>query len=138
MRPLACRARQGFTLVELLVVIFIIAILGSLLLVGVIRVLPKGPELATANDIGQLHLGITKFKVKYGIYPTSRIVLSADMSKLDADSLAYLAIMWPNLGWQDPAVTLDWAGTGARARVSRLFLQFKESDRSCLGHQGKL
>jgi hypothetical protein len=95
-----------------LVVIFIIGVLASLVVAGVIKLLSAGPELQNTNDIRQIDYAVQQFKGKYRQYPPSRVMLSADVNKIDATSQAYLSEIWPNLGWQDPTVTLDWAGLG--------------------------
>src|SRR5437879_2960836 len=112
MRRRGSHSPQGFTLVELLAVIAIIGVLVAILLVAIIPMLGRGYEFQTTNDIRQMDNAISNFKGKHTVLPPSRIVLSADMSKIDPTSMAYLNAIWPRLGWADPAVTLDWAGTG--------------------------
>ena len=61
--------RPGFSLIELLVVMSIIAILGSLILVGVQRARAMGRRVSAANDISQLAAACEKFKQEFGFYP---------------------------------------------------------------------
>jgi prepilin-type N-terminal cleavage/methylation domain-containing protein len=112
MRRLGPRAPRGFTLVELLAVIAIIGILAAILLVAIVPVLSKGPEVMTTSDLRQLTVALNNFKGKYGFFPPSQITLSANVNNIDPTSLTYLNGMWPRLGWTDQTISLDWAGTG--------------------------
>src|SRR5689334_8953369 len=102
--------RGAFTLVELLVVIGIIALLVALTTGTVMKVLARGPELQTRNDIHQLSSAIGTFKQKFGVdTPPSTIRLgfmpnttyypnmtnTAADGGLDADSIAYIKRMFP-------------------------------------------
>jgi prepilin-type N-terminal cleavage/methylation domain-containing protein len=58
--------RRGFTLVEILVVIAIIAVLVGLLTAAAIRVRETGRVLRVANEISQLGLALEEFKNKIG------------------------------------------------------------------------
>ena len=89
MRRLDSRVPQGFTLVELLVVISIIGVLAAILLVAIFPILSTGPEIQTTNDLRQLTISVNNFKGKYGVFPPSRITLSANYNKIDPTSLAY-------------------------------------------------
>ena len=110
----ALQRRSGFTLIEILIVIAIIAILSSLLLGAIMLVRGKGPAVKTRNDILQLSEGIQKFKTKFGFYPPDQIRLRSSMASynppkdgLDVSSVAILNSMWPNLS-QTTAIL--WAG----------------------------
>lgn len=98
------KERAAFTLIEILVVIAIIAILASLLLVGVMSFLVKGPEAKARNDILQFSSQLQKFKSERGFYPPDQIVLKSAYTQynvsnaLDKQSLMYITAMWPNLG----------------------------------------
>jgi prepilin-type N-terminal cleavage/methylation domain-containing protein len=63
--------RHGFTLVELLVVIVIIAILAGLLVVGVMAALKRGKEAAISTEIMGLTAAIETYKNQYDHYPPS-------------------------------------------------------------------
>ena len=104
------RARRAFTLIELLVVISIIGILAALVIVAVSAILGKGPELVATNDIQQMTMAINNFKQKHGVYPPSRIVLSANPARMDPVSLAYVSAIWPRIDFNNPASPIDWAG----------------------------
>jgi prepilin-type N-terminal cleavage/methylation domain-containing protein len=114
----AARRRAGFTLIEILVVIAIIAILASLLLGAVMLFLNKGPDIRTKNDISQLSNALNNFKVKYGQYPPDRIKLCSNSSlyttaALDQLSVSFLHnVMFKNLGTYNG---MDWGNRNAAA-----------------------
>jgi prepilin-type N-terminal cleavage/methylation domain-containing protein len=64
-------ARKGFTLVEILVAITVIAILGGMLLAGLFPALRRAQEMSAFTELKQIEQGIESFKTKYGFYPPS-------------------------------------------------------------------
>lgn len=70
--------RAGFTLVEILMVIAIIAILAALLTTGISRVRGTAKKVQAANDITQLETVATKFKQDFGFYPPSHVTVTPD------------------------------------------------------------
>lgn len=62
--------RRGFTLVELLVVITVIAILVGLLLPAVFGIFKSTGEMTITNDIQRLSAAVEQFKTKHGFYPS--------------------------------------------------------------------
>jgi prepilin-type N-terminal cleavage/methylation domain-containing protein len=109
--PVRIKTRTGFTLVELLVVMAILAILVSLVVAGVFKYLELAPQTQTVNDIRQLAVAIESFKAKYLIYPPSSIFLSNNVADYSVapngpQSLAYLNAIWPRLNW----TSIDWSG----------------------------
>ena len=97
-------ARSGFTLVELLVVIGIIALLVSLTAAAVMRVRHKATELQMRSDISQLSASVTQFNVEYHVdhFP-SVIILKNDLTTynlgnlVEKESLLFLKRVWPRL-----------------------------------------
>jgi general secretion pathway protein G len=70
--------RRGFTLVELMVVIIVLAILVALLLPVLNGALRTARNSAVQAEINQLAQALEAFKAKYGDYPPSRIYLAED------------------------------------------------------------
>jgi len=67
--------RQGFTMIELLVVIIIIAILVGLLLPAIQGAIRAAKNAAVSAEISQLSTALENFKNRYGGYPPSRVIL---------------------------------------------------------------
>jgi prepilin-type N-terminal cleavage/methylation domain-containing protein len=65
--------RQGFTLVELLVVIGIIAILAALVTPAVFRARAAARAAAVKAEIDMLHMAIMKYKTEYGSFPPANM-----------------------------------------------------------------
>lgn len=68
--------RKGFTLLEVLVVISIIALLAGLITAAANRALVRMDEVRVRYEISQLETALAQFKLTFGRYPPSRIVLS--------------------------------------------------------------
>ena len=75
-RPGEGRGPRGFTLVELLAVILILAFLIALLLPALNGALRTARNAAVGGEINQLAQALASFKAKYGDYPPSRIYLA--------------------------------------------------------------
>ena len=67
--PSAARARGGFTLVELLVVIIIIAILAAIAVPVVMRAVATANNARIKTEIDMLHMAIMQYKNEYGSFP---------------------------------------------------------------------
>ena len=75
-RPGEGRGPRGFTLVELLAVILILAVLIALLLPALNGALKTARNAAVGGEINQLAQALASFKTQYGDYPPSRIYLA--------------------------------------------------------------
>lgn len=113
------RNRNGFTLVELLVVILIIAVLVSLIASAIMTVMNKIPQVRTSTEIAQLSASVRSFMSDYslGEAPPSRLLLyetiaayTADKSPLALQSYTFLQRAFgKNIGSQG---SIDWNGDG--------------------------
>jgi prepilin-type N-terminal cleavage/methylation domain-containing protein len=134
MKPTQIRrtVRAGFTLVELLVVVAIIAVLVGLTAAAVMKLTGLGPQVATRTEIGQLESAIADFNREFkitGAYFPSRLILCKNLqnyysnfvagtykSQLHQDSVEFLARMWPAIMRPDRASCtwatqgIDWSG----------------------------
>lgn len=132
MKATCSRRSSGFTLVELLMVIVVIALLVALLLPAVNAALRKTREAATGSEINMMAQALSDFKSKYGDYPPSRILLcengdyssalttnqslapsgtsTADITtaQLAARSLAALRKFWPRIRFTTIAGSPVW------------------------------
>ena len=102
--------RAGFTLVELMVVVAIIAILVALTTAAVMKYLAKIPEITTRNEITQMSTALETFHARYKVYPPSALYLSndpANYGKTSANapfafrqrSLQYIKSIWNRIDW---------------------------------------
>lgn len=108
------RPRPAFTLLELMVVILIVVLLAGLLLSAVTKVLIYTDEVRTVSEIGQLSQALEAFRLEFGLYPPSAIILiengAYDRSRQDhAYSASYLERMFPGI---DLTAGHDWNGNG--------------------------
>jgi prepilin-type N-terminal cleavage/methylation domain-containing protein len=115
------RARAAFTLIELLVVITIITLLVALSAAAIFRVFRVTTDTQTHTEVSQLAEAVGNFKVKYGVYPPSQIILcenyndyaplqaSPATAQLANDSIAFLKTIF-NSRIADPANA--WATGG--------------------------
>lgn len=117
-RPAFPGQRTGFSLVEVLVVIAVLATLAGLITAGVMAVVGTTTGTKNANDINQMVIAMETFKAKFGCYPISKVRLlnsgAYDVSQnakgqpnnpLDFESQAFLRKLWPNLKFP-----VDWSG----------------------------
>ncbi len=112
------RLRRGFTLVELMVVVVIIAILIGLVLPAISGVRTNGRIAEVRNDIANLEQAITQFKVSYGVEPPSQITLYAVPTAWDARSRGLIRQLWPKFdfatcGGASDGTVFYPTGTGA-------------------------
>jgi prepilin-type N-terminal cleavage/methylation domain-containing protein len=126
----ATTRRAGFTLVEVLVVIAIIAVLVSLTAAAVFKISGKGDELIARHDISNLAAAIEAFKQQMKVdFIPSRFRLREDLfgyvnpltaDYLDSESWAYLKKLFPKLPTPAAAypmpgsVLIDWNNNGTQ------------------------
>ncbi len=89
--------RHGFTLVELLVVMTIIAILFALAAAAVVKALTKADETKTRNEISQLQNGVQAFKTDFGVaYIPDTLYFPPSADPTGASS-QYITSCWPRI-----------------------------------------
>jgi prepilin-type N-terminal cleavage/methylation domain-containing protein len=90
-------ARPGFTLVELMIVIAIIAVLAALTTAGVGRVREMGRRTQAMNDISQLSTAASAFKNKYGFLPPSTFTAPTQVNRADTNYILLTRMFraWP-------------------------------------------
>ena len=97
--------RRAFSLIELLVVIMIIAILFSLILVGVRGAMGTARNATVTVEFKNIEKAVTDFRAKYGIEPPSGIILfetsagwtgSSPSTAAVNRSRALIRQMWPD------------------------------------------
>src|SRR6218665_2951968 len=123
-RPVSARHREAFSMIELIVVILVIAILSSLLLVGVQAAVGRAREAAVGVDIKNLEQGIKEFQSKFSITdpPPSSLILferADDWDDFSAgmntqQNAAVIRKLWPNFLKSDgkPSGDVDLNGNG--------------------------
>jgi prepilin-type N-terminal cleavage/methylation domain-containing protein len=96
--------RPGFTMIELLVVMSIIAVLASLVTASLFKALAAGKTLEERDDIRMLHEGIAAFKAHFGAVPPSYVQFGS------TETNSFLKSMYPNIGFNPQGVTWDDGG----------------------------
>jgi general secretion pathway protein G len=96
--------RRGFTLVELLVVMVIIALLAALVGPRLFPKLGKGKQSAAAAQIELIGQGLDHFRLDVGRYPTTQeglnaLMVNAGIEKWDGP---YLKKALPSDPWDKP------------------------------------
>ncbi len=94
---------RGFTLVELLVAIGIVAILAGLLLTGVQSARQAVSTASVSSEIRSLETALASFHSEFGDYPPAQITLHETAAGwlADASSLGKIRKLWPQF---DPTV----------------------------------
>jgi prepilin-type N-terminal cleavage/methylation domain-containing protein len=112
--------RTGFTLIELMVVVVIIALIAGLLTAATIKALAKGKQVRCKTEISELSVAVQNFYAKFGFYPPSQIKLCEKLSyygatTFDTESINTIRRMFPRIdmtiwGSASPTVGIDWNG----------------------------
>lgn len=99
--------RRGFTLIELIVVIFILAILAALIMPRIIGRTEDAKNAKATSDISVMKQAIRLYRVDTGRYPTTEEGLQAlrtDPGDVDNWRGPYLEEDIPNDPWNNPYV----------------------------------
>lgn len=92
MRSRGNRRERGFTLIEILIVVVVIAILASLLSPALISAVRRSREAATSASLGTIDQAFASYKLDVGAYPPSRVILIEDGDYSDASLRAKLGL----------------------------------------------
>lgn len=84
LQPWHLRGQRGFTLVELLIVITLIAILAMLVIPRVMSITRRVREVTIASNLYELRLSISKFQADTGVVPK----VLTDLIRLKSDAPA--------------------------------------------------
>jgi len=93
------RTRAGFTLIEMLIVIVVIAILALIVIPRLMGAGRKAKEAALRGDLHQLRNAVQQFEADCGDYPAA---LSQLMSQPSAGSAGGQGIALDVTAWQGP------------------------------------
>lgn len=99
--------RGGFTVVEILIAITVIAILSAMLIPVVGSAMRRANEFAIESEMAQLDLAIEHFKSENGFYPPS-----FERFQSGADLMPYLNRIAPNHAYNQANLNQWWSDVG--------------------------
>jgi len=115
------RTQSGFSFIEILVVMGIIAVLAGLGMFMVNIFLKKGPQFETQNLLNTVRTSVVAWKGKHGAYPSMRLsdlqaaaggvgplIKHAGNRENEPIETLYQALYWPSLG-SDPELDAEKA-----------------------------
>ncbi|MDR3298730.1 MAG: type II secretion system major pseudopilin GspG [Candidatus Accumulibacter sp.] len=103
--PLVWRGAAGFTLIEILVVVSILAILGALIVPKIIDRPNEARVVAAKQDIGTLIAALKLYKLDNGRYPTTEQGLKALLERPTSEPIPG---NWKNGGYLEKAPKDPW------------------------------
>jgi prepilin-type N-terminal cleavage/methylation domain-containing protein len=108
------KLRKGFTLVEILVAITVIAILGAMLMAGLFPMLNTAKEAAIRTEMSQIEMAVEQFHTKYQIYPPSFVQFHAiaDNNLRAAEIRRFLNRISPSHQESNARIDLWWQQRG--------------------------
>ncbi len=114
------RAGKGFTLVELLLVLFLVALLASLVAPVATRSVDQAKESALKADLQVLRKAIDDYYANTGRYPQSlsTLVEKRYIRSVPIDPLTERATSWIETRVQDPGGGISDVHSGAEGNAS--------------------
>jgi prepilin-type N-terminal cleavage/methylation domain-containing protein len=120
--------QSGFTLVELLVVIGIIAILASVILAAGGAAIRAAKRAAAANMASQLQTSCTAYNTEYGVYPVPSTQGATDYVIQDSDGASWATLVEALSGNINPLNGNTVAPTSITNTRGIAFISLKASD----------
>jgi general secretion pathway protein G len=103
------RGESGFTLIEIVVVVFIISLLAALVVPNIMKHIPDAEITAARTQIKSLSVAVRTFRLDNGRYPTTAEGLRAlippppaDLPRYDPDGYLDEVELVPEDPWHNP------------------------------------